>query len=89
MGCHGGPIPTERLYARLPILNDFITTPSILKQSDYVVREGVGIQRIDQQRRLASGWISFQVPKDAKLKSLTYRIGLLTTIALTADLPQK
>lgn len=37
----------------------------------------------------ASGWISFQVPKDAKLKSLTYRIGLLTTIALTADLPQK
>lgn len=37
----------------------------------------------------AEGWIAFQVPADAKLKSLTYRIGLLTTIALTADLPQK
>lgn len=37
----------------------------------------------------ASGWIAFQVPKDAKLKSVTYRIGLLTTIALTAELPQK
>jgi len=37
----------------------------------------------------ANGWIAFQVPKDAKLKSLTYRIGLLTTIALTSDLPQK
>lgn len=37
----------------------------------------------------AEGWIAFQVPTDATLKSLTYRIGLLTTIALTADLPQK
>jgi hypothetical protein len=37
----------------------------------------------------AEGWIAFQVPADAKLKSLTYRIGLLTTIALTADMPQK
>jgi len=37
----------------------------------------------------ANGWVAFRVPKDAKLKSLTYRIGLLTTIALTADLPQK
>ena len=37
----------------------------------------------------ANGWMAFQVPKDAKLKSITYRIGLLTTIALTADLPQK
>jgi hypothetical protein len=37
----------------------------------------------------ASGWMAFQVPKDAKLKSVTYRIGLLTSIALTAELPQK
>jgi hypothetical protein len=36
----------------------------------------------------ASGWLAFQVPKDASLKSLTYRIGLLTTIALTANLPK-
>ena len=37
----------------------------------------------------ANGWMAFQVPKDAKLKSITYRIGLLTTVALTANLPQK
>lgn len=35
----------------------------------------------------ASGWIGFVVPKDAKLKTITYRIGLISTIALTADLP--
>lgn len=37
----------------------------------------------------ASGWISFAVPKDARLKTITYRIGLISTIALTADLPVK
>lgn len=37
----------------------------------------------------ASGWISFVVPQDAQLKSITYRIGLISTIALTADLPAK
>lgn len=37
----------------------------------------------------SSGWLAFQVPKDAKLKSITYRVGLISIIALTADLPQK
>lgn len=35
----------------------------------------------------AKGWIAFAVPKDTNLKSLTYRIGILTTVALTTDLP--
>jgi hypothetical protein len=37
----------------------------------------------------ATGWIAFTVPKDANLKSITYRIGLISTIALTADLPKQ
>lgn len=36
----------------------------------------------------ATGWIGFTVPTDAKLKSITYRIGLISTIALTAELPK-
>lgn len=36
----------------------------------------------------AKGWIAFAVPKDSSLKSLTYRIGILTTVALTTDLPK-
>jgi len=36
----------------------------------------------------ATGWIAFVVPTDAKLKTITYRIGLISTIALTADLPK-
>lgn len=35
----------------------------------------------------ATGWIAFSVPKDAKLKSITYRIGLISVVALTTDLP--
>jgi Domain of unknown function (DUF4352) len=37
----------------------------------------------------SSGWISFAVPKDANLQSITYRVGLISTIALTANLPKK
>jgi hypothetical protein len=37
----------------------------------------------------ASGWIAFSVPKAAKLKTITYRIGLISVVALTVDLPQK
>ncbi len=36
----------------------------------------------------AVGWIGFTVPTDAKLKNITYRIGLISTIALTAELPK-
>lgn len=36
-----------------------------------------------------TGWIAFLVPTDAKLKSITYRIGLISTIALTAELPKQ
>ncbi len=36
-----------------------------------------------------SGWIGFVVPQDAKLKSITYRIGFISTIALTAELLEK
>jgi hypothetical protein len=37
----------------------------------------------------ASGWLGFAVPKDAKLKDLTYRIGLISTITLIAPLADK
>jgi len=37
----------------------------------------------------SSGWIGFAVPQDTKLKSVTYRVGLISQIALTADLPAK
>lgn len=40
------------------------------------------------QGEKASGWIAFRVPADANLQSVTYRIGILTTVALTADLPK-
>ncbi len=34
----------------------------------------------------ASGWLAFVVPNDAKLKDLTYRIGLISTVTLVAKL---
>lgn len=34
----------------------------------------------------ASGWLAFSVPNDAKLKDLTYRIGLISTVTLVAKL---
>jgi hypothetical protein len=42
-----------------------------------------------KQGEKASGWMAFQVPKDAKLTSITYRVGLISVVAMTADLPQK
>ncbi len=36
----------------------------------------------------ATGWIAFSVPKTAKLKTITYRIGLISVVALTAELPK-
>ena len=36
-----------------------------------------------------SGWVGFAVPTDVKLKSVTYRVGLISIIALTADLPKQ
>ena len=35
----------------------------------------------------ASGWVSFTVPKDTKLKSITYRVGLISVVEITVDLP--
>jgi hypothetical protein len=37
----------------------------------------------------ATGWIVFTVPRDVNLKSITYRIGLISTIALEAELPSQ
>ncbi len=34
----------------------------------------------------ANGWLAFVVPNDAKLKDLTYRIGLISTVTLVAKL---
>ena len=35
------------------------------------------------------GWVGFAVPTDVTLKSVTYRVGLISVIALTAELPKK
>ncbi len=37
----------------------------------------------------ANGWIAFTVPKDVALKTITYRVGIISTIALEAELPKK
>ncbi len=35
----------------------------------------------------ATGWMAFAVPTDAKIKDITYRIGLISTVTLVAALP--
>lgn len=35
-----------------------------------------------------TGWVGFTVPKDAKLKSATYRVGLISVVAITVELPK-
>jgi Domain of unknown function (DUF4352) len=39
--------------------------------------------------QLTKGWVGFTVPKEVKLKSVTYRVGLISIVALTVDLPKK
>ncbi len=33
------------------------------------------------------GWVGFTVPADVKVKSVTYRVGLISIVALSVDLP--
>jgi len=42
-----------------------------------------------KQGEKSSGWIAFTVPTGVNPKSITYRIGIISTIALTAELPQQ
>jgi hypothetical protein len=42
-----------------------------------------------KQGEKSTGWIAFTVPTGANPKSIIYRIGIISTIALEAELPQK
>jgi hypothetical protein len=42
-----------------------------------------------KQGEKSSGWIAFTVPTDVNPKSITYRVGIISTVALEAELPAK
>ena len=37
----------------------------------------------------ATGWVAYEVPKDAKLTKVRYTVGLLATVQLEAPIPSK
>ena len=40
-----------------------------------------------KQGEKATGWVAFEIPKDAKPAKVRYTVGLLTTVQLEADIP--
>jgi hypothetical protein len=42
-----------------------------------------------KQGEKSSGWIAFTVPTGVNPKTIIYRVGIISTIALEAELPQK
>ncbi|MCX6019715.1 MAG: DUF4352 domain-containing protein [Chloroflexi bacterium] len=72
----------ETTYANIADSNDVTYDGQTAAIADELKTSEIG------KGEKATGWIAFLVPSDAKLKSITYRIGLISTIALTAELPK-
>jgi hypothetical protein len=72
----------ETLYANVSDSTDVTYDGQTNAVADEIVTSEIG------KGEKATGWIGFVVPTDATLKTITYRIGLISTIALTTDLPK-